>query len=73
MNTCKSCKYWSIRRNILNNISDCDRPDCKPDKNITFEIEADAADDTNLSAILLTSGNFGCLLHEPKKPNNEAR
>jgi hypothetical protein len=67
MNTCNTCRYWSYRRNIINNISDCDRPDCIGDEKITFEIEADAADDTGLSAILLTSGNFACILHEPKK------
>jgi len=67
MNTCNTCRYWAVQRNILNNISDCDRPDCKADKDITFEIEADADDTSNMHVILLTSGNFGCLLHKPKQ------
>jgi hypothetical protein len=67
MNTCNTCKYWSSRLNIVKNISDCDRPDCKADKNITFEIEATADDDSNMNVTLLTSGNFGCILHEPKR------
>lgn len=67
MNTCNSCRYWSVRRNIIKNIADCDRPDCIANPLMTFEIEATAADDTGLNVILLTSGNFGCLLHEPKK------
>lgn len=66
MNTCKTCKYWSVSRKIVNNIADCDRPDCKAHHQITFDIEATADDDSNMNVTLLTSGNFGCLLHEPK-------
>jgi hypothetical protein len=67
MNTCNTCRYWSVIRNIVNNISDCDRPDCISDKNMTFEIDATADDDSNMHVTLLTSGNFGCALHEPKR------
>jgi len=68
MNTCKSCRYWSIRRNIVNGVSDCDRPDCKedPDKMKTFEIVATADDDSNMNIILMTGADFGCILHEFK-------
>jgi len=66
MNTCNTCRYWSSRLKIVNNISDCDRPDCKPHKDITFEINASADDDSNMNVTLLTSGNFGCILHKPK-------
>lgn len=66
MNTCNTCKYWSCRLEIVKNISDCDMPDGK-NKNMTFEIDATADDDSNLNVTLLTSGNFGCILHEPKK------
>jgi hypothetical protein len=41
-------------------------PDGK-NKNMTFEIEATADDDSNMNITLLTSGNFGCILHEPKR------
>lgn len=66
MNTCNTCKYWSANRNIVKNISDCDMPDGK-NKSITFEIEATADDDSNMNVTLLTSGNFGCALHETKR------
>jgi hypothetical protein len=63
MNTCNTCQYWSSRLNIVKNIADCDMPD---NKNITFEIDATADDNSNMNVTLLTSGNFGCILHEPK-------
>lgn len=69
MNTCNTCKYWSVRRKIVKNIADCDRPDCIEDKNMTFDIEATADDDSNMNVVLRTSGDFGCLLHEPNHSN----
>ena len=67
MNTCLTCKYWNTSRKIVNKVSNCDLPDCIiPKGKPTMEIEADAADDTNLSAVLMTSEDFGCILHTPK-------
>lgn len=66
MNTCNTCKYWSSTRKIVKNIADCDRPNCIEDKEMTFDVESSADDDSNLNVVVLTSGNFGCLLHQPK-------
>ena len=68
--TCKTCKWWSDSLSITNNKSDCGLVDSIQPKDISFEIEADADDDSGLMARLITSGNFGCVLHEPKKDNS---
>ncbi len=71
MNTCKTCKYWNVSYNITDGVSDCDRPDCKPDpdKKKTFDIVASADDDSNLHVKLMTGEDFGCILYEPKHIN----
>lgn len=72
MNTCNTCKYWNVHYNImisgLNSVSDCDKVKRMPDKCMTFEIDATATDNSGLEYTLLTSGNFGCVLHELKNP-----
>lgn len=65
--TCGTCKYWAAYHMIVLNVADCDRPNCNEDKNMTFDVEATADDDSNMQVVVKTSGNFGCLLHEPRK------
>jgi hypothetical protein len=65
--TCGTCKYWAVHYMIVLNVADCERPNCNADKNMTFDVEATADDDSNLNVVVKTSGNFGCLLHEPRK------
>ena len=63
MSTCSACKHWDKESGGA-----CDRtdilPDLSPEKK--FEIDASAADDTNLMARLLTGPDFGCVLFEAK-------
>lgn len=74
MNTCNTCKYWNKSYNILyskegNPISDCEAIDNEPKRQngIVFETDITVSDDSGLHVALLTSANFGCILHTPKK------
>lgn len=67
MKTCNTCLYWSRSLEVVKNISDCDAPNSAPDKEMTFDVEVTADDDQGLDFVVKTSGNFGCLLHKPKK------
>ena len=61
---CKDCKYWSA---YIEGI--CDREgDLHTERTPTssFYIEANASDDTRLSAYLFTGPMFGCVQFEGK-------
>ena len=63
---CKNCAFWTpnIYKQKNQIKGECDAVhSIMTDKNpeITFEIEATADDDSNLSAELITGCNFGCV------------
>lgn len=59
MKTCKTCKHWGARYEGA-----CDGVDSiTKGPGLDFTIEATAADDQGLSALLMTGENFGCVLH----------
>jgi predicted metal-dependent RNase len=64
--TCKTCRYWSDRYTVNSSqMSDCGYLTmCPPrDKYGNAYIEARAADDSGLDAVLMTHANFGCIQH----------
>lgn len=74
---CANCKFWEAHQTT--NTGTCDLPDMlgydiksKKDEELKdiagMAIFADAADDTNLIAKLLTGANFGCLKFTPINP-----
>lgn len=75
---CKTCKYWIKGHSGLIGVkskeplttgacSRIDLDDGSPLKG-SASIAADASDDSGLSASLVTSESFGCVLHEGKFP-----
>lgn len=64
MQTCKTCVYWES--------GECDLVNCiQRDPNTRFEIEANAADDTDLRASLKTGPDFGCIHHSPRSEKGD--
>ena len=65
MISCKTCKYWKKQYYDQGCMSDmCCEYDCWPRKEdpaTAFRVEASAADDTSLSAVLITGPDFGCI------------
>lgn len=65
MNTCKTCKFWSRVGMSVEGL--CDKVDCIiRDKKLTFEINAEADDDSGMTVQLITGEDFGCVHHESK-------
>lgn len=66
-NTCATCKYWGRKyEQTKSGHRDCD---CIG-MGIAYVsesayINADAIDDTGLSAVMMTKPTFGCILHSP--------
>lgn len=63
---CATCKWWDAEW-ARDGVASCDRPFItkKSKDSMVFEVVVDVLDDSGLQERLLTSGNFGCLLHEP--------
>ena len=67
MGNCKDCKHWSVWTK-----GECDRINqIQRDPSTEFWIDADASDDTGLTAMLMTSPMFGCVQFTQKENNNE--
>lgn len=64
--------YWHRSYKVVNGVSDCDAVgSILPKGSPKFEIEATASDDSGLNVVLMTSEDFGCILHTPLKIKNE--
>jgi len=69
---CKRCKWWKDSESLIDYkpVKICDYSDDfnRDGRDKLFEIEVDAADDTNLGFQLLTGPDFGCI-HFKEKSN----
>lgn len=66
MKTCKTCKFWDGECNRVEFIHEG-----KGNKSEPLIIRVDVSDDTGLDVRMVTSPDFGCILHEPKpEPNS---
>ncbi len=68
MNTCKNCKWWKKKSNEKG-ICDFVNTIYADKGTNSFEVFADAADDTDLSADIITGLDFSCI-HFKKKGKN---
>ncbi len=73
MNTCKTCKFWSVNYNVKDGVADCEGITVGRPRRTNYNqigtvgqawIEMEGSDLHGVDAYTMTHEDFGCTLHQ---------